>query len=167
MNRERWIGLAVVLVIVGGFLFLKNRQPGKKLDDKAVTGEGVEIEERASEFAKQMGITIPSDVQKTELKDVAGGTGTGLSTRKFTGGTFAHSVLAGLADPEEGTWYEAWLVRNEPFDLVYTGKLRMAKGGWVLDYTGSQDLTDHGKVIVTRERVDDRKPETNVLEGNF
>lgn len=167
MNRERWIGLAVVLVIVGGFLLLRNRQPAGKIDDKEATGEGVEIEERASEFAKQMGISIPSDVQKAQLKDVTGGTGTGLATRKYANGTFTHSVLAGLADPEPGYWYEGWLVRNEPLDVVYTGKLRMAKGGWVLDYTGTQDLSDHSKVVVTREKVDDRKPETHVLEGNF
>ena len=167
MNRERWIGLAVVLLMVGGFLVLKNRQNVKPLDDKAVTGEGVEIEERASEFAKQMGITLPLDVQKAELKDVSGGTGSGLATRKFAGGEFSHSVLAALPDPEDGTWYEGWLVRSEPMNIVFTGRLRMAKGGWVLDYTGTQDLTDHGKVVVTRERVDDRKPETYLLEGNF
>lgn len=167
MNRERWIGLAVVLLVVGGFLVLKNRQPAPKLDDKAVTGEGVEIEEKASQFAKQMGITVPADMQKAELKDVTGGTGTGLATRKFASGVFTHSVLAGIADPEPGTWYEAWLQRLDPADMVYTGKLRMAKGGWVLDYTGTQNLSDHNTVIVTRERVDDRKPEVHVLEGNF
>ena len=99
MNRERWIGLAVVLLMVGGFLVLKNRQNVKPLDDKAVTGEGVEIEERASEFAKQMGITLPLDVQKAELKDVSGGTGSGLATRKFAGGEFSHSVFAAFPDP--------------------------------------------------------------------
>src|SRR3989344_1480466 len=167
MNRERWIGLAVVLVVVGGFLLLRNRQQNKPLDDKAVTGEGVEIEERASEFAKQMGVTIPVDVQKAELKDATGGIGTGFGTRKYAGGTFTHSVLAGLPDLEKGAWYEAWLVRNEPFDAVYIGKLRMAKGGWVRDYTGSLDLTPIPKVMVTREQVDDRKPEVTVLEGSF
>ena len=167
MNKERWIGLGVILVLIGGLLVVKAKQTPKKLDEKGLTGEGVEIEEKASELAKRMGVVFPDDVEKTDLKDVTGGTGTGLATRKWAGGTFTHSVLAGLTDPEKGSWYESWLVGEEPSDFIYTGKLRMAKGGWVLDYTSKTDLTDHRKVMVTLEKVDDRKPETKILEGSF
>ena len=165
MNRERWIGLAVVLLIVGGFLFLRNGT--ERLSEEAAIGEGVEIEERASEFAKQMGMVLPEGAEKIELEDVAGGNSRGIATRKVVDGTFTHSVLAALPAPEQMSWYEGWLISQDPFDVVYTGKLREAKGGWVLDFVSRVDLSDHSQVVVTLERVDDRKPEAHILEGNF
>lgn len=164
MNKERWIGLAVILLIVGFFL-VKGRNV-QKLNDEAAMGEGVEIEERASEFAKTMGIVLPADVEKASLEDVSGGTGSGLATRKYAEGKFIHSVLAALPDPASGVFYEGWLV-SESGDVVYTGKLRMAKGGWVLDFVSAVNLSDHDQVVVTREMVDDQKPEGHVLEGSF
>jgi len=165
MNRERWIGVAVVLLVVGGFLMLRGGN-GQGLDEAAL-GEGIEIEERASEFAKQMGVTLPEDVEKASLADVSGGEGSGIATRDFVEGSFSHSVLAAVPEPVAGSWYEGWLVRPDPFDVVYTGKLRVAKGGWVLDYTANEDLTDHTQVVVTLEKVDDQKPEAHILEGSF
>lgn len=164
MNRERWIGLAVVLIIVGGWLFFRSRQAGQ--EPTPVESEQV-AEQEASSFAEQLGVILPEDVDKTSLRDVSGGDGQGVATREFSDGVFMHSVLASLPDPEAGAFYEGWLVRPDPFDVVYTGKMRMAKGGYVLDYETSTDLSDHPRVVVTMERVDDQQPETHILEGSF
>ncbi len=164
MNKERWIGLAVILLIVGFFL-VKGRN-AQRLSDEAAMGEGIKIEERASEFAKTMGIVLPADVEKVTLEDVGGGSGSGLATRKYSEDKFTHSVLAALEDPVSGSFYEGWLV-SDSGDVVYTGKLRVAKGGWVLDFVSGVDLSDHDQVVVTRELVDDQKPEAHVLEGSF
>jgi len=72
-----------------------------------------------------------------------------------------------LPEPKAGEWYEGWLVRDEPFSSVYTGKLRIAKGGLVLEFSDKMDWRDHVKVVVTLEKQDDRKLETHVLEGEF
>ena len=164
MNRERWIGLAVILIIVGGFLFFRDRQTTS--EPASVESEQA-TEEEMSSFAQELGVTLPEDVEKTTLTDVTGGEGQGVATREFEGGLFAHSVLASLPDPEVGSFYEGWLVRPDPFDVVYTGKLRLVKGGWALDYEASEDLSDHTQVVVTLERVDDQQPEAHVLEGGF
>ncbi len=166
MNKERLIGLAVILVIVGGWLLLRGQKP-EKLTEKELNGEGVQIEERASEFAKRMGLTLPTDVQKADLKDVTGGTATGLATRKYVGGVFTHTVLAAITDPKVGEWYKAWLINPDSSDMVATGNLRMAKGGWVMDFTSSKDLSDYKKVVVSVEQANTQKPTTIILEGNF
>jgi hypothetical protein len=160
------VGLALVLLVIGGFFYLRARARRETLEVPA-GGEGVEIEEKASELAEQLGVQLPDDVEKVELVDVSGGAASGIATRKFIEGEFSHSVLAALPDPEPGSWYEGWLVRQEPFEVLFTGILRMAKGGYVLDYSLEEDLTDHGEVIVTLEGVDDQKPEQHILEGSF
>lgn len=164
MNRERWIGLAVVLIIVGGWLFFRSRQPSQ---EPASAEQEQAAEEKVSTFAEQLGVTIPEDVEKTALTDVTGGEAQGVATRDFDEGLFTHSVLASLPDPETGAFYEGWLVRPDPFDVVYTGKLRLVKGGWSLDYEAGEDLSDHNRVVVTLERVDDQQPEAHILEGSF
>ena len=161
MNRERWVGLAVILLVIGGFLFLRNRNSLQLTDEMGSTDQLV------SEFAEEMGVVLPDDVEKATLEDISGGSSKGLATRKFTEGTFTHSVLAALPDPETGSWYEGWLVRENPFDVIYTGKLRQAKGGWVLDFVSVEDLQDHQQVVVTLEKVEDGKPESHILEGAF
>ncbi len=166
MKREHWAGLLVALVLVGGFLWWRS----KRLEESQVLpaeGEGVQIEDKASELAKRFGMVIPDNVEKIELKDVRGGTGTGIATRSFVEGRFEHTVLAALPDPASGSWYETWLVRDDPSDLIYVGRLRIAKGGFLVDFTSNVDLRDHTKVVVTLERVDDRQPEVHVLEGEF
>lgn len=165
MNKERLIGLAVILLIVGGVLLVRNR--GRQKLEEVVPAGQAEIEGEVSELAKQMGVVLPEDTDKIELKDVTGREGRGVATRKFSEGVFTHSVLAALPDPEVGTWYEGWLVRPDPFAVVYTGKLKMAKGGWVVDFVSNQNLLDHKQVVVTLEKVDDRKPESHILEGSF
>src|SRR5687767_12538095 len=72
--------------------------------------------------------TIPSDAEQTVLRDVTGGTGSGLATRKFTNNKFEHTILADLPEPPQGKHYAAWLVKGKPdeqgFETVSTGKLQ-------------------------------------------
>ena len=166
LKREHAVGLLVVVALVGGFLWWRGKQL-EKTEVLPAEGEGVEIEDKASEFAKRFGVVLPDNVERTELKDVTSGVGSGVATRSFSDSRFEHTVLAALADPETGSWYEGWLVREEPFDVLYTGKLRVAKGGFLLEYENGMDWRDHSKVVVTLEKVDDRKPEVHVLEGEF
>lgn len=167
MKREQWVGLAVVLVLAGGFLWWRSAKRAERPEVFPAEGEGVEIEDRTSQFAKKFGVVLPQSLDRVELKDVTGGANAGIATREVVNNKFSHAVLAALLDPERGSWYEGWLVRDEPFEAIYTGKLRLAKGGYLLEFNSSQDLRDHQKVVVTVEKKDDRKPETHVLEGTF
>ena len=166
MRKEHWVGLLVVVVLIGGLWWWR----AKRVDQAEVLpaeGQGVEIEDRASELAKRFGVILPDNLERAELKDVAGNVGRGIATRSYADGRFEHTVLAELPEPKASEWYEGWLVRDEPFSSIYTGKLRIAKGGFLLEFTGDMDWRDHAKVVVTSEKKDDRKPETHVLEGEF
>lgn len=166
MKKEQWVGLAVIVVLVGGLWWWRAKRV-EKAEVLPAEGQGVEIEDRASELAKRLGVVLPDNVETAELKDVTGSVGRGLATRSYADGKFEHTVLAELSEPGIGEWYEGWLVRDEPFSSIYTGKLRMAKGGFLLEFGDDMDWRDHAKVVVTLERKDDRQPETHVLEGTF
>ena len=118
-------------------------------------------------MAKRFGVVLPDNLERAELKDVTGGVGGGIATRSYTDGKFELTILAELPDPKVGQWYEGWLVRQEPAAIIYAGKLGIAKGGFLLEFTDKMDWRDHAQVIVTVEERNDRKPETHVLEGEF
>lgn len=164
-SRDIVVG-GIILALLSGAIYLRQRAQGP-IDETRVP-ETLSAEET---FENKFNISIPDDVDKTELKDVRGGTGSGIATRKYENNTFTHSILSDLPDPEQGLFYEAWLIRGEEgsenYSLVSTGKLRLAKGGWTLDFQGTNDLTDHSKVIVSLEKISDKTIETKILEGSF
>ncbi len=157
------LGLVIFIVIAGVIILLKRPATSKPVP----TPTPNIIEKIESNFKFQ----IPEDVERIELKDVSGGEGSGLATRKFEAGKFTHIVLADLPEPSTGFFYEGWLVRGKQgdpdFSTILTGKLRIAKGGYLLDFESDKDYSDYKQVVVTLEKVDDRNPETHILEGSF
>ncbi len=158
-RRDIAIGLIVLaLVLVGAYFLIRSRREKPQV----VTTPQPKIEEKLEETFR---LNIPEDVDKAELVDVTGGGASGIATRKFENGVFTHTVLADLPDPTAGTFYEGWLVKNLSF--FSTGKMRIAKGGYLLEFTSSVDYSDYNKVVITLEKVDDKKPEVHILEGSF
>lgn len=168
MNRKDiLIGLAVIAVVAAAVYLI--RRPGKTGPQiPTPTPRSITVQERIEE---SFNFKIPGDVERAELSDVSGGTGSGLATRKFGEGKFSHTVLADLPDPTAGSFYQGWLVRGKPedpdFSIISTGKLRIAKGGYLLEFESRKDYSDHKSVVVTLEKKDDKKPETHILEGSF
>ncbi|MDP3917991.1 MAG: hypothetical protein Q8Q30_02345 [Candidatus Woesebacteria bacterium] len=99
---------------------------------------------------------IPDGVNSIELKDVSGGNGRGIATE--------NEVLADIEDPSSGYFYQAWIENNGNF--VSLGKLQMAKGGWLLDYSNLK-LDEAEKIIISLEKNYDGKIEKKILEGSF
>lgn len=168
--RQRLFG-AVILVLVGVGLVFYLRGGEKKEKGEVGEGDKVQVEEVTRDLSRQLGVSVPEDVERTALSDVSGGSATGLATRKYESGRYEHTVLAALPDLSQGTFYEGWLVRGKEgegdYSVVSTGKLRVAKSGYLLDFSSSNDLTDHPQVVVTLETKDDGKPEKHMLEGSF
>lgn len=154
-RRDIVIGLIVLAVIAAVVYWV--RRPKEKL---TITPPSVE-----EKLEESFNLQIPDDVEKAELSDVTGGNASGIATRKYEEGTFSHTVLADLADPPAGRFYEGWLVKGEK--VISTGKFRVAKGGYLLEFKSGTDYSDYGKVVVTLEEKDDKTPETHVLEGTF
>ena len=84
---------------------------------------------------------------------------------------FEYSVLADLPELPEGQTYQSWIRKgqegDEGYSLVSTGAMRMAKGGWIVNFSSPTDYFDHDRVIVSLEKVLDNQMEEQVLEGFF
>ncbi|KKQ74036.1 MAG: hypothetical protein US96_C0043G0007 [Candidatus Woesebacteria bacterium GW2011_GWB1_38_5b] len=116
-------------------------------------------------------VDIPEGLEKAELKPVGDVIGTALATRVFENSKFTFSVLADLPDPINGEYYNVWISQGAPDDqsvkLTSLGKMRVAKGGWMLEYQSNTNYPDYNSVVVTQESVSDSKPETRILGGSF
>jgi hypothetical protein len=165
MNRRDIVIGLVILAVLAGIIFW--RQRGRSEEEFKVP-ETLSTEDQ---IEKKFDLEIPEDVEKTELKDVTGGDSSGIATRKFENGRFEHSVLADLPEPGAVQFYEGWLVGgeegSEDFSVLSTGRMSQAKGGWMLNFSSSVDLTDRNKVVITLEKVADTNPEKHILEGSF
>lgn len=161
-TKDILIGLVILAVVAGAIVWLRRTR---------TTPEPLPTPSIEEKIEKTFNLEIPEDVERADLNDVSGGTGSGIATRKYDGGRFTHAVLADLPDPVAGYFYEGWLVRGKEgdanFAFISTGKMRVAKGGYLLEFNSSTDYSAYSGVVVTLERVDDKKPETHILEGSF
>lgn len=161
MRRKDIIfGLLFLAVFVGLFFFLKNRQPSK------ITKVTETLPQAEEKIEKTFRITIPDDVDKVELSGVSDIKGSAIATRKYEPGKFTHMVLADLPDPEASSFYGGWLVKGDG-SYISTGKMEIAKGGYLLEFQYPTDISSYNKVVVTLEKTADTKPEKHILEGSF
>jgi len=163
-TRDIVIGV-IVLAILGGIIYF--RQKNVATEETMVPDISVTEQKMEEKFRVQ----IPDDVSKAELTDVSGGNSSGIATKKFDNGKFEVSVLADLPSAMTGEFYQAWIVKgsegDEDYSAVSMGKMKSAKGGWMIDFESSTDYSDHDNFIITLEKKFDATPETTVLEGSF
>lgn len=73
-----------------------------------------------------------------------------------------------MGDPEEGKFYEDWLVKGVSF--FSTGKMKKDGDKYVLQYEVNENKSSFNNVVITEETEADGldgKPEMHVLEGYF
>ncbi len=151
-KRDILIGLVVLVLIAGIFYLYKLQKPKLKVpENSAPTFQQVE-----QNLEGKFKFNVPDDVEKAQLTDVSGGDGSGIATRT--------EILADIADPAVGYFYQAWLEKNGT--LVSLGKMLMEKGGWLITYNGSKYI-GYNKVIISLEKTFDSKIEKRILEGSF
>ena len=116
-------------------------------------------------------VNIPDDVEKADLKDVSGSDGIAIATRKFENNTYTATVLADISDPKAGEFYQAWVSKGDLKDsnseFISLGKLKLAKGGWMIEFRSNTNYSDYKNVLISLESTFDSKPETHILEGSF
>ena len=123
------------------------------------------LQEKESQIEEDFKIEIPEDLEKAVLEDVSGGISGGIATRDFKNGKYIHTALADLPDPEGAMFYEGWLIKGD--DFISTGKMRIAKGGYILEFESTTDYSDYDGVVITLEKIFDNNPEKHILEGSF
>jgi len=148
----------IIAALVVGWWWWDRRSVTQELES---IKEGLKVEEMAEELASELGVSLPDGAEKAELKDIAGDGARGVATKSEENGGWLITVLAALDDVDQG-WYEGWLMNEETGELMGMGRLRIAKGGYLGEYTG---MGDYDRVMVTLEMVEDGVPEEVVLEG--
>jgi len=167
-NKQQWLSIAAVVLVVGGLGYFLYKQSQVPVDED-INIDDIVAEEKADDLIESMNFEVPEDADRATLKDVSGGESIGVATRQESEeGGRTYSLLAALPDPSSGEFYEGYMMESGEDDEVYLGKLRKAKGGWLLEYEGQSSLLESNpKVVITLEKVDDETPETKVLEGAF
>ena len=146
-SRDIALGLIVVVFLIAGVLWIR-----KVRMDKALRLQATPTPTTEEKISKSFNnLQVPDNIRKVELTDVAGGDGFGIATSDM--------VLADLPDLQPGYFYQVWLEKDGR--LLSLGKMRVAKGGWLLEGQIS------GKVVVSQEKVFDNNLETRVLEGSL
>lgn len=160
-RRDLALGLIGVAIIIG-VLYWQGRSEEEQTQIE--TPETLSVQDKIED---QFKVEIPEDVGKAELKDITGGTSSALATRKFAANQFKMTVLADLPDLSSG-YYQAWVTKpGSETDRMSLGALRQAKGGWMVDFRGTTDLSSYSQVRVTEEQVLDLVQEKVILEGAF
>lgn len=159
-TRDAIIGLVVLVVLITGALLIRRARDGK-LQNLPISTPSIS-QDLESKFP---GLTVPANADRANLSDVTGGQGMGEAIRGIKNGLLSLTVLANLEAPKSGYFYQAWLVNGNSY--ISLGKMELAKGGYLVDFSSSKYYSDYKKVVVTQERVFDNTPETHILEGSF
>jgi hypothetical protein len=151
MNRRDIIVGLVILVGLAALIYYWRRPV---VDEELQVPQTLSVED---EIEDMFSLQIPEDVDKAELLDKIGGDASAIATREFVDNKFTHTVLADLPDLEIGS-YVAELVKDD--EVLETGVLRAAKGGYILEYQSDKDLSEYKTVRV-------KLGDETVLEGSF
>lgn len=167
-DKQQWLSIAaVVLVVIGLGVFLYRQS---RVETEVVTEETQEqrVSKRADEVLERFKAQVPEDATRIDLKDVSGGEGAGVVTRRVEAAGEQVSIMVGLPDLETGEAYVAYLASDaqEP-ELLKLGQLRQAKGGFLLDTVVKQSLDTYSKVRIIKEFTGSDNSEQVVLEGDL
>lgn len=102
-----------------------------------------------------------------DLKDVSGGSSTGVAMTAFKYGNYMmHAKFKDLPPLEDGYFYEGWVVRKKPFNFISTGEIVDVRGELVNTYMSEDNWMDHDFYVLTLEPDDgDPAPAAHILEG--
>lgn len=144
-TKDVVVGFILLVILVAGFLIIKNLKSKKQANLPSPTPS---IEQRIKETFGA--VTFSDDTDKIELKDVKGGAFFGVATKT--------EVLANLPELSVGKYYQA-VLENDQGKFVVLGRLRIAKGGYLLEY----DLSKYPNFNKLKILLDDK----TLLEGSF
>lgn len=168
-ERQQWLSIAAVVLVIAGLGFFlyrqsRNNQPEEPVD--VTEQQQQEAEQRGEEVAERLNIEVPEGAEREAFRATGETQGAGLVSRIERDGQLAYSFAVDLPDPQTGEFYEAYAV-GEGEEREFLGRLRQAKGGWLLETSISAEISGLNRVIITRETQDDQTPEEVVLETQF
>lgn len=153
------VGAVVLVVFIAGILIL--RGTGNSDSASATPAPTQSTEEK---FESSFKIDIPEDADKAELEGASGTSSTGIATREVGENQSTVTVLADLPELESGQVYKAYVAKAESEEKMPLGSMRVAKGGWIVEYKTSNDLSEYKQIQVVRESSTENQV---MLQGSF
>ena len=163
MQQRSWynIFVVIVLVLLGSWLWQRGSNPSEE-----PTQEEIQLESRVNKFLETSGVDLPAGIERANLSGPNDDNATGVATKREVNDDTEYTILAAIPDISAG-WYEGWLTDQDGSNPVSLGRLRISKGGYILEKVSPSVWQDKLGVIVTQEQVIDKQPEEIVLEGSF
>lgn len=156
--------LPAALLIVGAFFYFKSQFAPSDDIGRVPEGEGIKIEDRATDLLNTLGVRGDHTVQLHAVGELSGSDAFGVVSWSEADGKISLTVTASLPDPAGRTYY-AWLVQGPT--VLRIGALRSEKAGYILDFSGDTSLAEYTTVVVSSEPRDGYQITHPVLEGDI
>ncbi len=175
MTRTRLIVLLISTFLIVGCNNKKAATPTPTPSPTEVTQE--EINNVKTELQKLTGQATPTGnatpttpAKETILKPQSGYEATGYASHSFADNKYTLTVLADLPQASSGQTYQAWLLQaplGSDSQPVKIGQLKIAKSGYMLDYSSTTDMTQYKYFVISQETDNDNQIQTPVLTGQI
>jgi thiol-disulfide isomerase/thioredoxin len=155
------IVLTLALISAGIWMYIKSRQG---------TGQNIAREADQSTNLETEDMKIEGEYEYYgRLSPVDSGSASGEVGYSFSGTNFVMlAKFSDLDEPQEGYFYEGWLVKPDDGKLISTGRANSVTSTWVNSFSSNTDYTTYTKYVLTLEPDDGNPdPATHVLEGTL
>lgn len=164
------VGVVVAFVIFVRRVDVQSLSSGEILNVNRIGETPLEKELKTVLPKEDTIVNVLQELQIISLVDRTGQGYFGNGSREMRDGLFSVSVVANLPDAEIGTYYEAWIQRAYPFQMISLG--RMAKnqqGRYAMSYRQEKNLLDFEHLVVTQEQDDQNSSPSDltIVEGSF
>jgi hypothetical protein len=110
--------------------------------------------------------------KKSDLIDITGGESSGTVFAQWIEESSEYHLLSASSNlpfPEDGFFYEGWIVHKDSLDILSTGMLKLGElATWKNDFKSTENLIDYESYVITLEPDDDDPaPAEHILEGEM
>lgn len=110
-------------------------------------------------------------LKEASLINVSNISGKGMATISMTDNFFVHQVNLETKDPEQNSFYEAWIYKEKPQKEYFPlGQLYNKDGSYQIGYISEIYRLDYSKIMISEESQDkelEQKPTKVLFEGSF
>jgi hypothetical protein len=184
MNRNVMVGLVALFVIgVGAILLLnsnlfnkapveaeKNEMSGSPQSDESKKAVDLETTMEMKELLYQYSGELTDVTNAEDVRGInTGGNASGVAKSNWDGSQYLlFATFENLPEPTADDFYEGWIVREEPFAFISTGKVEVVDGVYTNSYRSDQDLTEYNVYVLTLEpNDDDPAPADHIVDGTM
>jgi hypothetical protein len=164
----------LVIIVVLGFVLFSTREGVETPPETPINGDLMPSSPDGDKLPTKEQLTrdflaLPADsfMYQGELLDVADSGASGFAEAGIIESTYRlRATFNNLLDPQGTDFYEGWVVRRAPLDIISTRRVEKIDANYVNVFASPTNLTDHDFYVLTIEPDDgDPAPADHVVEG--